>query len=292
VPNTAGALFLVSDTKYNFLEKLGILPACLRSMPPIPVSTTTNAIFALKDEIASLRAQLEIERDAKIEAETALLMVDMAQENGDPPPSRMAMIAGLAKLAESRDDDTGTHLCRIRHYTTSIAIAYSESNPTLLPLGEVTIIGAASILHDIGKVGVSDDVLLHPGKFSEEQFSVMQQHTIIGADILLALSEELGSDPWIDTSIQIALAHHEKWDGSGYPFGLQTENINLPARIVAVADVYDALTSKRVYKEAMCHDDAVEIIKSGKGSHFDPKVVNAFLAKADEIEAVKNRLSR
>jgi response regulator RpfG family c-di-GMP phosphodiesterase len=202
------------------------------------------------------------------------------------------MIAGLAKLAESRDDDTGTHLCRIRHYTTSIATAYSESNPTLLPLGEVTIIGAASILHDIGKVGVSDDVLLHPGKFSEEQFSVMQQHTIIGADILLALSEELGSDPWIDTSIQIALAHHEKWDGSGYPFGLQTENINLPARIVAVADVYDALTSKRIYKEAMCHDDAVEIIKSGKGSHFDPKVVNAFLAKADEIEAVKNRLSR
>ena len=263
-------------------------------MPQIPVTTTTttNAIYALKDEIASLRAQLDIERNAKIEAETAFLMVDIAQENGDPPPSRMAMIAGLAKLAESRDDDTGIHLSRIRHYTTSIATAYTESNPTLLPLGEVSIIGAASILHDIGKVGVSDDVLLHPGRFSEEQFSVMQQHTIIGADILLALSEELGSDPWIDTSIQIALAHHEKWDGSGYPFGLQKENINLPARIVAVADVYDALSTKRIYKDAMSHDAAVGKIKNGKGSHFDPKVVDAFLVKADEIKSVKDRLSR
>ena len=261
-------------------------------MSPIPVSTTTNTIFALKDEIASLHAQLDVERNAKMEAETALLMVDMAQENGDPPPSRMAMIAGLAKLAESRDDDTGTHLSQIRHYTTSIATAYSASNPELLPLGEITIIGAASILHDIGKVGVSDDVLLHPGKFSDEQFSVMQQHTIIGADILLALSEEIGNDPWIDTSIQIALAHHEKWDGNGYPFGLQKENINLPARIVAVADVYDALSTKRIYKDAMSHEAAVEIIKGGRGSHFDPKVVDAFLAKADEIKAVKGRLSR
>ena len=261
-------------------------------MPPIPVFTTTNDIFALKDEIASLRAQLHIEREAKIEAETALLMVDMAQENGDPPPSRMAMIAGLAKLAESRDDDTGTHLSRIRHYTTIIANAYAEVNPKLLPLGEVSIIGASSILHDIGKVGVADDVLLHSGKFSPEQFDAMKHHTVIGADILLALSEELGSDPWIDTSIQIALAHHEKWDGSGYPFGLKHENINLPARIVAIADVYDALTSIRAYKKAMSHSEAVEIIRKGKSTHFDPKVVDAFLGTLDEIQVVKNRLSR
>ena len=106
-------------------------------MPQIPVTTTTttNAIYALKDEIASLRAQLDVERDAKLKAETELLMVDMAQENGDPPPSRMAMIAGLAKLAESRDDDTGRHLYRIRHYVTSITTAYAESNPTLRRLG-------------------------------------------------------------------------------------------------------------------------------------------------------------
>jgi response regulator RpfG family c-di-GMP phosphodiesterase len=259
-------------------------------MSPIPVSTTTNDIFALRDEIASLRAQLNIAQEERMEAETALLMVDAAQENGDPPPSRMAMIAGLAKLAESRDDDTGTHLARIRHYTTIIASAYSKANPTLLPLGEVSIIGASSILHDIGKVGISDDVLLHPGQFSKDQFERMKHHTNIGADILFALSEELGRDPWIDTSIQIALAHHEKWDGSGYPFGLKNKEINLPARIVAVADVYDALTSKRAYKEAMDHDKAVEIILNGKGIHFDPKVVDAFLAQVDSIKSVKNRL--
>ena len=274
-----------------FLEKFGNPTAYPRSMPATPVTTTTNDVFALKDEIASLRAQLQIEREAKIEAETALLMVDLAQENGDPPPSRMAMIAGLAKLAESRDGHTGAHLARIRHYTTIIATAYAEANPKELPLGEVSIIGAASILHDIGKVGVSDDILLHTGKFSEEQFDAMKHHTVTGADILLALSEELGSDPWIDTSIQIAIAHHEKWDGSGYPFGLKANNINLPARIVAVADVYDALTSKRAYKDAMAHDEAIELIKNDSGTHFDTKVVDAFVSKADEIGIVKTQIA-
>ncbi len=260
-------------------------------MPLTPTTTTSNELFTLKNEVAFLREQLEIERKAKTEAETALLMVDLAQENGDPPPSRMAMIAGLAKLAESRDDDTGAHLSSIRHYTTIIANAYAEANPKKLPLGEVSIIGAASSLHDIGKVGVSDDVLQYTGKFSDEQFEAMKHHTITGADILLALSEELGNDPWIDTAIQVAIAHHEKWDGSGYPFGLKKENINLPARIVAVADVYDALTSKRTYKEALTHEEAVAIIKRGKGTHFDPNVVDAFLSNVSGIEAVKNCLS-
>ncbi len=277
------------ECPYYFFEKSGWLHAYQRSMPPIPTTTTTNDIYALRDEIASLRGQLQAERNAKNEAETALLMVDLAQENGDPPPSRMAMIAGLAKLAESRDGHTGAHLSRIRHYTTIIANAYAEANPKQLPLGEVSIIGAASILHDIGKVGISDDVLLHTGKFSDEQFEAMKHHAVAGAEILLALSEELGSDPWIDTSIQIAIAHHEKWDGSGYPFGLKYENINLPARIVAVADVYDALTSKRAYKDAIMHSEAKTIIKRGKGTHFDPVVVQAFLENTDEIETVKNR---
>ncbi len=276
---------------YTKLEKIERLLTCQQSMPLIPYSKTTNDVFALKDEIATLREELKVEQEARIEAETALLMIDLAQENGDPPPSRMAMIAGLAKLAESRDDDTGTHLARIRHYTTIIANEYAQENPKQLPLGEVSIIGAASVLHDIGKVGVSDDVLLYTGKFSDEQFEAMKHHTVTGADILLALSEELGSDPWIDTSIQIAIAHHEKWDGSGYPFGLKANNINLPARIVAVADVYDALTSKRAYKDAIPHNKAVQIIKKGSGTHFDPVVILAFLEKADEIEAVKTRLS-
>jgi len=259
-------------------------------MSSLPIPTTVPGNSSLEEEVTTLRSQLRIEQEARLEAETALLMVDMAQENGDPPPSRMAMIAGLAKLAESRDDDTGTHLSRIRQYTSIIANAYSEKNPKQLPLGEVSIIAAASILHDIGKVGISDDVLLHPDIFSDEQFTAMKRHAPIGADILLALSEELGRDPWIDTSIQIALGHHERWDGRGYPFGLKGEGINLPARIVAVADVYDALTTERVYKKSMSHKEAVELISKDKGKHFDPLVVDAFLTRIEEIEIVGNRL--
>jgi response regulator RpfG family c-di-GMP phosphodiesterase len=256
-------------------------------MAPNPTTTITNDVYSLKNEVSSLKKKLKTEQDARIEAETSLLMVDMAQENGDPPPSRMAMITGLAKLSESRDDATGKHLSRIRKYTEIISQAYSESHPNKLPLGEVSIIAAASMLHDIGKVGISDDVLLHPNKFTEKQFEKMKQHTTIGADILLSLSEELGSDPWIDTAIQISLGHHEKWDGSGYPYQLSENRINLPSRLVAVADVYDALTTKRVYKESMTHEKAVSIIKKESGKHFDPEVVKAFLSKTNEIEIAK-----
>ncbi|MBC8309485.1 MAG: HD domain-containing protein [Phycisphaerales bacterium] len=259
-------------------------------MSQLPEIITTESNLSPKEEISSLRAELRREQKYRIEAETALLMVDIAQENGDPPPSRMAMITGLAKLAESRDDNTGAHLSRIQHYTTIIAGAYAEKQPSLLPLGEVSIIGAASILHDIGKVGIYDDVLLHSGKFTDKQFEVMKRHTTIGADILLSLSKELGSDPWIDTSVQIALSHHEKWDGSGYPFGLKREDISLPARIVAVADVYDALTSQRVYKKTMTHEDATLIIKKDSGTHFDPEVVDAFLDREAEIKKICERL--
>jgi putative two-component system response regulator len=261
----------------------------MSNQPEITIKTTSTQ--SLVEEIALLRAQLRREQEARIEAETELLMVDLAQVNGDPPPSRMAMIIGLAKLAESRDDETGTHLSRIRQYTSIIADAFATKHPRLLPLGEVSIISASSMLHDIGKVGIADDVLLHSGVFNETQFTAMKRHPNIGADILLALAEELGSDPWIDTSIQIALSHHERWDGTGYPFGLSGEGINLPARIVAVADVYDAITSARVYKKAMTHEKAIKIIKKDAGTHFDPKVVNAFLSVENEIQNAKNHLS-
>ena len=260
-------------------------------MPDQPdIFVSAKPSLTLTQENALLRTQLQEEKEIRIKAETALLMVDSAQKNGDPPPSRMAMIVSLAKLAESRDDDTGKHLIRIRQYTDIIAHAFAKIHPTLLPVGEVSIISAASMLHDIGKVGISDDILLYPSTFNAKQFDEMKRHTIIGGDILLTLSEELGGDPWIDTSIQIALSHHEKWDGTGYPFGLKNEGINLPARIVAVADVYDALTSKRVYKKEMSHEEAVTIILLNSGKQFDPKVVNAFIAESAAIKEIKSNL--
>ena len=242
-----------------------------------------------QEEIVRLRALLQIERAGRIEAESKVLLLDTARANGEPPPSRMAIIVGLAKLAESRDDDTGKHLARIRYYTTLIASAFAAMFPDELSPEEVPIIGSTSVLHDIGKVGIPDSVLLNPNALNDDQFDMMKRHATIGTDILLALSEQLGRDPWVDTAIQITLGHHERWDGSGYPFGLKGDGISVPARIVAVADVYDALTTKRVYKEAMTHSEATSIIKNESGSHFDPMVVEAFCSVIDEVEEIATR---
>ncbi len=258
-------------------------------MSPIPHTISSIANQSPQEEIVRLQALLCIERAGRIEAEAKLLLLDTAKANGEPPPSRMAIIVGLAKLAESRDDDTGKHLARIRHYTTLIASAYAKLFPNDLSPEEVPIIGSTSVLHDIGKVGIPDSVLLNPNPLSEDQFAMMKRHATIGTDILLALSEQLGRDPWVDTAIQITLGHHERWDGSGYPFGLRGDGISLPARIVAVADVYDALTTKRVYKEAMTHIEATSIIKNESGSHFDPMVVEAFCSVIDEVEEIATR---
>ena len=150
--------------------------------PTIDIAQTHAS---LEEEINRLQAMLIIERDAKQLLEEKLLQ--LTSQKTPPPPSRMAIIVGLAKLAESRDDETGKHLARIRHYTTLIATAISTESPNLLTEQEVSIIGATSVLHDIGKVGVPDTVLLHTGKLSAEAFQVMKSHTHIGADILLAL---------------------------------------------------------------------------------------------------------
>jgi putative two-component system response regulator len=259
-------------------------------MSAIPTILRSKPALSLQDEVALLRVELKTEKQARIAAESKLAFLHTEQTQGEPPPSRMAIILGLAKLAESRDDDTGKHLSRIRHYTTLIATEFSELYPEMLSKTDVPVIGATSVLHDIGKVGISDDILLNPNKLTNKQFNSMKRHTSIGADILISLSEQLGRDPWVDTAIQITLGHHEKWDGTGYPFGLRGETNNLPARIVAVADVYDALTSKRVYKDAMTHDEAIAIIKQDSGSHFDPMVVEAFFSVDEEIRKVASRL--
>ena len=259
-------------------------------MTAIPTIVRSNPVLSLADENALLRATLVTEQQARIAAESKLTFLHSEQVQGEPPPSRMAIIVGLAKLAESRDDDTGKHLSRIRHYTTLIAAEFSIHHPELLSKTDVPVIGATSVLHDIGKVGISDDILLNPNKLTNEQFDSMKRHAVIGADILISLSEQLGRDPWVDTAIQITLGHHEKWDGSGYPFGLKGETNNLPARIVAVADVYDALTSKRVYKDAMMHEKAVEIIQKDSGTHFDPMIVESFFSVKDEVKRIASRL--
>ena len=203
--------------------------------------------------------------------------------------SRDAVIFAMAKLAESRDTDTGKHLERICRYVEILGRHMAENTPEIDD-DWVDIVTITAALHDIGKVGIPDAVLCKPGRLTDDERTIIQKHPLIGGDTLLALKRRVEQDSFLVTATEIAFAHHEKWDGSGYPFGLAGENIALAARIVAVADVYDALTCQRVYKKAMSHEQARTIIVEGSGSHFDPAVVEAFVATEDMIQAAAAEL--
>lgn len=206
--------------------------------------------------------------------------------------SRIALILGLAKLAEYRDTETGSHLERIREYARMIAMGLSETAPyndEITP-DFVDDIFHASILHDIGKIGIRDDILLKPGPLDPREFEIMKTHTVIGGDAIREVAEKAGVQSCLTQAEAIAYSHHERWDGTGYPRGLAGDAIPLSARITAIADVYDALTSERPYKKAFSHQRAVAIITSESGSHFDPDVVAAFVRLSDRISLVRDHI--
>lgn len=209
----------------------------------------------------------------------------VTQRESELVKTQNAVIFGLAKLAESRDNDTGEHLERIRSYVTILANDLAAQTPNL-DEAWVHNLGLASSLHDIGKVGIPDSILLKPGRLSREERDVMEIHTLIGGECLEAIQSRLGNNVFMHTAKQVAYYHHERWDGAGYPHGLKEYEIPLVARIVAVADVYDALTSKRPYKQPMSHLESKSIILSGSGSQFDPEIVDAFLRHEEEFQAI------
>ncbi len=203
--------------------------------------------------------------------------------------SRRAAIIGIAKLAERRDDDTGAHLDRIRQYTRVLTLALSE-NPGMQHLVTPSFlenITLSSVLHDIGKVGIPDSILLKPGKLTREEYTEMKKHAAYGCDVLAVAEHDAGDVSFLTMGQEIALSHHEKWDGSGYPHGLAKAEIPLSARIVALADVYDALTSMRCYKQPISHRQSRDIIVKERGHHFDPEVVDAFLEQEDQFKAIR-----
>ena len=202
--------------------------------------------------------------------------------------TRDAVIFGLAKLAESRDPDTGQHLERIAAYSTKLALA-ARRHPKLhdlVPMSFAQSIGVSSALHDIGKVGIPDHVLLKAGPLNEEETAIMRQHPRIGADCIEQIQRRLGESNFLQQAREIALYHHERWDGKGYPCGIHSEEIPLSARIVTIADVYDALTSRRVYKDPYPHAVSVEKIRQGAGQHFDPLLVEVFLSIEAQFEQI------
>lgn len=206
--------------------------------------------------------------------------------------ARAATILGLAKLAEYRDEATGAHLERIREYARIITKELGEKPQYrgYITPDYIDDIYSSSILHDIGKVGVPDSILLKPGRLTKEEFEVIKRHSSLGGDALKAVESRIEGKSFLTLGKEIAYYHHEKWDGSGYPKGLKGEEIPLSARIVALADVYDALTSKRIYKDAYSHEQAKEIIVSDRGKHFAPDVVDAFLAHEHEFKRIRAEL--
>jgi PAS domain S-box-containing protein len=202
-------------------------------------------------------------------------------------------VFSLAKLAECRDEETGLHLARIQEYCRSLAhrLATRDQFKGAMTQEFIEDLVRSSVLHDIGKVGIPDTILLSENKFTPEDYAIMKRHPVIGGDALEEAVKELGQESYLCVARDIAYHHHERWDGNGYPFGLKGEQIPLPARIVALADVYDALTSQRRYKPAFSHDDAVKIIVEGRGTHFDPELVDVFLEGHDEFQSIRHTFS-
>lgn len=201
-------------------------------------------------------------------------------------------IRTLAALAETRDPETGEHIQRTQHYVKTLAIRLKSHPRFARELSDeaIDLLYKSAPLHDIGKVGIPDHILLKPGKLTPEEFNEMKKHCVYGWNAIRTALRQLGNNSFLRYAGEIAFTHHEKWDGSGYPRGLKGEDIPISGRLMALADVYDALTTARVYKPPFPHEKAMEIIRESSGSHFDPAVVAAFLDVADEFQAIAERL--
>ena len=202
--------------------------------------------------------------------------------------AQQATIFALAKLAEQRDNDTGAHLERVREYCMILAQQLSKESPYADHITEdfIDCIQHASPLHDIGKIAIPDRVLVKPGGLTPEEFNIMKAHTIIGAENMQSVFNKYADNTFIGMGIEIALYHHERWDGKGYPDGLVGRNIPLSARIMAVADCYDALRSDRCYRKGFNHEKVKEMLLEENGTHFDPEIIKAFLAVEDKFNHI------
>jgi len=202
----------------------------------------------------------------------------LAQSNSRLAQAQEEIIRRLSIASEVRDEETGAHILRMSAYSTVLAEEVG------LEPERVELVRVASPLHDVGKIGVPDSILRKPGKHTPEEFELMKQHTVFGYRTL----RDTGF-PLLDVAAMIAWTHHERWDGSGYPRGLAAERIPIEGRIVAIADVFDALTTRRVYKPAFSIDKSLEILREGRGRHFDPELLDGFLRRFDDVLEIQRR---
>ena len=237
----------------------------------------------------ALKAHADFLRD-----KSAFLEAEVAKRTREVMAIQDVTILAMASLAETRDTDTGNHIRRTQFYVKALAqhLATHPKYAAQLTDSYIQMLFKSAPLHDIGKVGIPDRILLKPGKLEPEEFELMKTHTTLGWDAIEHAEKQLGTEvDFLSTAKEIALFHHEKWNGAGYPQGLAGDAIPLSARLMAVADVYDALISRRVYKEGMPHEQAMQIILEGRGSHFDPDVIDAFEAQHEEFRHIAARFA-
>ncbi|MBO9716071.1 MAG: two-component system response regulator [Pseudoxanthomonas sp.] len=247
--------------------------------PPIALARVRNHLL-LKASADFLRDQNEfLEKEVARRTEEIVAIQDVT-------------ILAMASLAETRDSETGNHIRRTQFYVKALAekLQRHPRFAATLTDGYIRMLFKSAPLHDIGKVGIPDSILLKPGRFEPAEFEIMKTHTTLGRDAIEHAERALGTPvAFLSMAKEIAYSHQEKWDGSGYPQGLSGEAIPLSARLMAVADVYDALISRRVYKDGMPHAQAFRIIVEGRGIHFDPDMVDAFVELQEEFQAIAAR---
>ena len=214
----------------------------------------------------------------ELEAEVARRTEELRLAYAALKESSLDTIVRLSRAAEFKDDDTGAHVLRMSHYSAAVARALGDDQE------QVEALLHAAPSHDVGKIGIPDRILLKPGRLDEDEWKIMRRHCLFGRRILEGADNDV-----LRLAEIVAFTHHEKWDGSGYPCGLRGEDIPRAGRIVAVADVFDALTSRRPYKEPFSIERSFEILREGRGGHFDPEVVDAFFSVEPEILAIKAR---
>ena len=249
--------------------------------------------FQDQEVLARIKTHLRLRRlQVEMESHTVQLEQRIAEQVKAVTASQMATIFALAKLAEARDDDTGHHIERVQTFGRMLAEQMREMrlHVTELTAAFIDNLYQTASLHDIGKVGAPDAILLKPGKLTTEEFAEMKKHCALGANTLATVLKRHPDNPFLRMGVAVARSHHEKWDGGGYPDGLKGATIPLAARIVALADFYDALTSKRCYRPAFSHEDACGMIQEGSGTHFDPDVAAAFTAHKDKFRCIRQEM--
>lgn len=245
--------------------------------------------------LARVKAQLQLKAAADfLKDKTSYLEQEVAKRTREVMAIQDVTILAMASLAETRDSDTGNHIRRTQYYVKALALKL-QPHPrfeNFLSDQIIDILFKSAPLHDIGKVGIPDRILLKPGRFEPHEMEIMKTHTTLGKEAIEHAERALGTEvAFLKYAKEIALSHQEKWDGSGYPEGLSGDNIPISARLMAVADVYDALISRRIYKDGMPHEKAVQIISEGRGTHFDADMIDAFLEIAEEFRSIATRFA-